>query len=152
MTAHHPLPPQHLLRAHAFLEDGVSGTGEDSSGGPDPSVARDVRRAAAALAAEGCPLSAGGDLLTGLVASFAGAWDEAGRAFQRAGACASPQAARVPSLAWQAGYLNDAVRRNVLERCIKRSAAALEPGMPGRPRREAAKADAGECVALLVGV
>ena len=104
------------------------------------------------LSAEGCPLSAGGDLLSGLVHSFAGRWNEAGRAFQRAAACASPSAARVPSLAWQAGYLNDAVRRNVLEKCVKKSAAALEPGMPARPRREAAKADAAECVALLVGV
>ena len=150
ITAHHPLPPQHLIRAHSFLEDGVSGGGHD--GGRDEALAKDVLRASAALAADGCPLSAGGDLLSGLVLSFASNWDEAGRAFQRAGACASSSVARVPSLAWQAGYLNDAVRRNVLEKCVRRSSAALEPGMPERPRREAAKADAAECVALLVGV
>lgn len=151
ITAHHPLPPQHLIRAHAFLEDGISG-GENGNG-KDDAAARDVLRAAALLAAEGCPLSAGGDLLSGLVSSFAQGWDEAGRSFQRAAACASgTAAARVPALAWQAGYLNDAVRRNVLEKCVRRSAAALEPGMPLRPRREAARADAAECVALLVGV
>ena len=151
IAAHHPLPPQHLVRAHAFLEDGISNGG--SGGGRDHALARDVLRAASsALASEGCPLSAGGDLLSGLVFSFAENWDEAGRSFQRAGACASSSVARVPSLAWQAGFLNDAVRRNVLEKCVRKSAAALEPGFAQRPRREAAKADAWECVALLVGV
>jgi len=154
ITAHYPLPPQYLLRAHAFLEDGISGGGPEggSGGGGDEQAARDVLRAAALLAAEGCPLSAAGDLLAGLVHSFAERWGDAGRALQRAAACASGSAGRAPSLEWQARYLGDAVRRRVLEGCVRRSSAALEPGMPGRPRREAAKADAAECVALLVGV
>lgn len=89
--------------------------------------------------------------MIGLVHSFAEKWDDAGRAFQRSRSCSSESASRVPSLNWQAAYFGDAVRRAVLERCVRRSAAALEPGEPPRPRREAAKADAAECVKLLVG-
>ena len=137
-----PLAPSTVLRAHAHILATASA---------DAAAADALFKAAAAMAAAAtaCPLSAPADVVAGLVREAVGRVDDAAAAFARAARCATR--AGVPALAWAARLRADAVRVAALRRCAVRAAPAAEPGDPPRPPRENAKADAGECVALLLG-
>ena len=138
-----PLTPIHVLRAHELILDGGAADGDLLS------AIFDAASAAAAAPSLACPASSQTDLLAGLGREAAGRLDDAAAAYGRAARCAAR--ARVPALAWASALRADAVRVAALRKCAARGAAAAEPGDPPRPVQEGAKADAGECVALMLG-
>ena len=142
-TAGAPLTPIHVLRAHEFILDGGATDGDLLA------AIFDAASAAAAAPGLACPASSQTDLLAGLGREAAGRLDDAAAAYGRAARCATR--VRVPALAWASALRADAVRVAALRKCAAKGAAAAEPGDAPRPVQEGAKADAGECVALMLG-
>jgi hypothetical protein len=138
-----PLDPPTVVRSHELLLDAARA---------DSGALQTLFETASKLAAApglACPASAPADLIAGLAREAAWRLDDAAAAYGRAARCAARTG--VPSLAWAARMRADVVRVAALRRCVAKAAAAQEPGDAPRPTEEGAKADAGECVRLLLG-